>query len=119
MKLISKNILNWLKIVINKNKNKNKNKNNLKYIKFIYYNKNNIVINMQRLFKLNSVLQKKYVYNNLVLYKLILYKLIIDQNKKNIFDEDYVIVYKKTIKTNDKNIEDDWVEINNDNYDVK
>ena len=73
---------------------------------------------MQRLFKLNSVLQKKYVYNNLVLYKLILYKLIIDQNKKTIFDEDYVIV-EKTIKTNDKNIEDDWVEINNDNYDVK
>ena len=77
MKLISKNILNWLKIVINKNKNKNKNKNNLKYIKFIYYNKNNIVINMQRLFKLNSVLQKKYVYNNLVLYKLVLYKFIL------------------------------------------
>ena len=115
MNLISKNILNWLKIVINKNKNKN----NLKYIKFIYYNKNNIVINMQRLFKLNSVLQKKYVYNNLVLYKLVLYKLLLyklllNQNKKTIFDEDYVIVYKKTIKTNDKNIEDDWVEINND-----
>ena len=68
---------------------------------------------MQRLFKLNSVLQKKCVYNNLVLYKLILYKFILNQNKKPFFDEDYVIV-EKTIKTNDKNIEDDWVEINND-----
>jgi hypothetical protein len=87
-------------------------------MKFIYYNKNNIVINMQRLFKLNSVLQKKYVYNNLVLYKLILYKFILNQNKKPFFDEDYVIV-EDTIKTNDKNIEDDWVEINNENYDVK
>ena len=87
-------------------------------MKFIYYNKNNIVINMQRLFKLNSVLQKKYVYNNLVLYKLLLYKLIIDQNKKPFFDEDYIIV-EDTIKIIDKNIEDDWVEINNDNYDLK
>jgi hypothetical protein len=73
---------------------------------------------MQRLFKLNSVLQKKYVYNNLVLYKLILYKFILNQNKKPFFDEDYVIVEKtikfNSINTNNKNIEDDWVEINND-----
>ena len=123
MKLISKNILNWLKIVINKNKNKNKNKNNLKYIKFIYYNKNNIVINMQRLFKLNSVLLKynyKF-YNTLVLYKLLLQqKHVVFQNSldDSDSDSDYVIVDKKTIKINDKKIEDDWTEINFQ-YDLK
>ena len=117
MKLISKNILNWLKIVINKNKNKN----NLKYIKFIYYNKNNIVINMQRLFKLNSVLLK---YNNIIYTSLVLYKLflqqqhIIFQNSLDDSDSDYVIVDKKTIKINDKKIEDDWTEINFQ-YDLK
>ena len=59
---------------------------------FIYYNKNNIVINMLRLFKLNSVLLK---YNH-----------IIFQNSLDDYfdDSDYVIV--------DKNIEDDWTEIN-------
>ena len=92
---------------------------------FIYYNKNNIVINMQRLFKLNSVLQK---YNNVYKY-LVLYKLLLQQ-KHGVFqnslddsdsdsDSDYVIVDKKTIKINDKKIEDDWTEINNDIYDFK
>ena len=115
MKLISKNILNWLKIVINCNKN------NPKYIKFIYYNKNNIIINMWRLFKLNSVLlklQKIYIYNNLVLYKLLL-----EKNQTQILEEDYIIVEYTNKKNNyqiiNKIIEDDWVEINNDNYYLK
>ena len=90
---------------------------------FIYYNKNNIVINMQRLFKLNSVLQKyNNVYKYLVLYKLLLQqKHVVFQNSldDSDSDSDYVIVDKKTIKINDKKIEDDWTEINNDIYDFK
>ena len=90
---------------------------------FIYYNKNNIVINMQRLFKLNSVLLKynyKF-YNTLVLYKLLLQqKHVVFQNSldDSDSDSDYVIVDKKTIKINDKKIEDDWTEINFQ-YDLK
>ena len=73
---------------------------------FIYYNKNNIVINMLRLFKLNSVLLK---YNNTIYTSLVLYKLLLKHNHiifQNSLDDDsdYVIV--------DKNIEDDWTEIN-------
>ena len=76
---------------------------------FIYYNKNNIVINMLRLFKLNSVLLKynNTIYTSLVLYKLLLkHNHIIFQNSLDDYfdDSDYVIV--------DKNIEDDWTEIN-------
>ena len=96
-------------------------KNNPKYIKFIYYNKNNIIINMWRLFKLNSVLlklQKIYIYNNLVLYKLLL-----EKNQTQILEEDYIIVEYTNKKNNyqiiNKIIEDDWVEINNDNYYLK
>ena len=76
---------------------------------FIYYNKNNIVINMLRLFKLNSVLLKynNTIYTSLVLYKLLLkHNHIIFQNSLDDYfdDSDYVIV--------DKNIEDEWTEIN-------
>ena len=66
---------------------------------FIYYNKNNIVINMLRLFKLNSVLLK---YNNIIYTYLVLHKLLLKQNSFD--DYEYVLV--------DKNIEDDWTEIN-------
>jgi hypothetical protein len=92
---------------------------------FIYYNKNNIVINMQRLFKLNSVLLKynyKF-YNTLVLYKLLLQqKHVVFQNSLDDSDSDsdseYVIFEENTIKINDKNIQDDWTEINFQ-YDLK
>ena len=84
---------------------------------FIYYNKNNIVINMLRLFKLNSVLLKynNTIYTSLVLYKLLLkHNHIIFQNSLDDYldDSDYVIVDKKTIKTNNNSIEDEWTEIN-------
>ena len=73
---------------------------------FIYYNKNNIIINnMLRLFKLNSVLLK---YNNIIYTYLVLHKLLLKQNSFD--DYEYVLV--------DKNIEDDWTEINI-NYDLK
>ena len=73
---------------------------------FIYYNKNNIIINnMMHLFKLNSVLLK---YNNIIYTYFVLYKLLLKQNNiifHNSFDDsEYVII--------DKNIEDDWTEIN-------
>ena len=73
---------------------------------FIYYNKNNIIINnMLHLFKLNSVLLK---YNNIIYTYFVLYKLLLKQNHNifhNSFDDyEYIII--------DKNIEDDWTEIN-------
>ena len=82
---------------------------------------------MQRLFKLNSVLLKYnnyiyiYIYNSYTLNKLLY------QGRKPFFEEDYIIV-ENTIKLNSINInininnkiiEDDWVEINNENYDLK
>ena len=77
---------------------------------FIYYNKNNIIINnMLRLFKLNSVLLK---YNNIIYMYLVLNKLLL---KHNSFDDyEYVLVDKNI----NKNIEDDWTEINI-HYDLK
>jgi hypothetical protein len=88
---------------------------------FIYYNKNNIVINMLRLFKLNSVLLKynNTIYTSLVLYKLLLkHNHIIFQNSLDDYldDYEYVIVDKKTIKTNNNSIEDEWTEINFQDY---
>jgi hypothetical protein len=77
---------------------------------FIYYNKNNIIINnMLRLFKLNSVLLK---YNNIIYTYLVLHKLLLKQNSFD--DYEYVLVDKNI----NKNIEDDWTEINI-NYDLK
>jgi hypothetical protein len=77
---------------------------------FIYYNKNNIIINnILRLFKLNSVLLK---YNNEVYKYVVLYKLLIIQC---FLDEEYVIVEEET---NEK-IEDDWSEINFYDDDLK
>ena len=73
---------------------------------------------MQRLFKLNSVLIKYNNFININIYKSYALHKLLYQGRKPFFEEDYIIV-EKTIKTNDKNIEDDWVEINNENYDVK
>jgi hypothetical protein len=71
---------------------------------------------MQRLFKLNSVLIK---YNNFInIHKSYVLHKLLYQGQKLFFEEDYIIV-EDTIKINDKNIEDDWVEINNDNYYLK
>ena len=78
---------------------------------FIYYNKNNIIINMQRLFKLNSVLIKYNNFINIYIYKSFVLHKLLYQAQKPFFEEDYIIV--------EKTIEDDWVEINNDNYDLK
>ena len=78
---------------------------------FFYYNKNNIIINMQRLFKLNSVLIKYNNFINIYIYKSFVLHKLLYQAQKPFFEEDYIIV--------EKTIEDDWVEINNDNYDLK
>jgi hypothetical protein len=73
---------------------------------------------MQRLFKLNSVLIKYNNFININIYKSFVLHKLLYQARKPFFEEDYIIV-EDTIKINDKNIEDDWVEINNDNYDLK
>ena len=78
---------------------------------FFYYNKNNIIINMQRLFKLNSVLIKYNNFINIYIYKTFILHKLLYQGRKLFFEEDYIIV--------EKTIEDDWVEINNENYDLK
>lgn len=66
---------------------------------------------MQRLFKLNSVLIKYNNFININIYKSYVLHKLLYQARKPFFEEDYIIV-EKTIK-------DDWVEINNDNYDLK
>lgn len=79
---------------------------------------------MLRLFKMNSVLLKyNNVYRCLVLYKLLLLGESLNQNTNPFFDEDYVIV-EETIKLNDtkfkknnnEKIDDEWTEINFQDY---
>lgn len=74
---------------------------------------------MLRLLKLNIILLK---YNNISYKSLVLYKLLLYQNQyifQKSHDYEYVIFEKYTIKTNKQKIEDDWVEINIHNYDLK
>ncbi len=66
---------------------------------------------LQRLFKLNSVLIKYNNFININIYKSYVLHKLLYQGRKPFFEEDYIIV--------EKTIEDDWVEINNDNYDLK
>lgn len=70
---------------------------------------------MQRLFKLNNVLLKynNYIYININIniYKSYALNKLLYQGRKPFFEEDYIIV--------EKTIEDDWVEINNEIYDLK
>lgn len=66
---------------------------------------------MQRLFKLNSVLIKYNNFININIYNSFVLHKLLYQGQKLFFEEDYIIV--------EKIIEDDWVEINNDNYYLK
>ena len=66
---------------------------------------------MQRLFKLNNVLLKYNNYINIYIYKSYALNKLLYQGRKPFFEEDYIIV--------EKTIEDDWVEINNEIYDLK
>lgn len=66
---------------------------------------------MQRLFKLNNVLLKYNNYIYIYIYKSYALNKLLYQGRKPFFEEDYIIV--------EKTIEDDWVEINNEIYDLK